>query len=43
MNNVYICAGTSDGYYKIFNLCEGKLYGTIKMNLPLPILWDIKI
>ena len=33
----------SDGYCKYFDLVNGEIKGDLKVNLPLPIIWDIKI
>ena len=45
MNEKYICTLCNDGYFKItkVNKKEGETVGSLKINHPLPIKWNIEI
>ena len=43
MKTTYISVSMTDGRCKYFDLENGSLKGNLKVNLPLPILWEIDV
>lgn len=43
MKNIYLSISLIDGHCKYFDLENGNLKGNMKVNLPLPIIWEINV
>jgi hypothetical protein len=43
MKDLYLTVGMPDGSCKYLDVEKGSINGNIKLTMPLPIQWDIKV